>query len=76
MVKRNGLNGEIKGAPMKRAIAFTDTIAHSKEIAKEFNNVVNDYLGKEADDSFTVDVKHVDGSLNALQKKKCFGLVS
>ena len=34
MVKRNGLNGEIKGAPMKRAIAFTDTIAHSKEIAK------------------------------------------
>ncbi|MCC4352493.1 DEAD/DEAH box helicase family protein [Limosilactobacillus reuteri] len=69
MVKRNGLNGEIKGAPMKRAIAFTDTIAHSKEIAKEFNNVVNDYLGKEADDSFTVDVKHVDGSLNALQKK-------
>lgn len=69
MVKRNGLNGEIKGAPMKRAIAFTDTIAHSKEIAKEFNNVVNDYLGKEADDSFTVDVKHVDSSLNALQKK-------
>lgn len=69
MVKRNGLNGEIKGAPMKRAIAFTDTIAHSEEIAKEFNNVVNDYLGKEADASFSVDVKHVDGSLNALQKK-------
>lgn len=69
MVKRNGLNGEIKGAPMKRAIAFTDTIAHSKEIAKEFNNVVNDYLGKEADESFSVDVKHVDGSLNALEKK-------
>lgn len=69
MVKRNGINGEIAGAPMKRAIAFTDTIKHSQEIAEEFNNVVNDYLGAQADESFSVDVHHVDGSLNALQKK-------
>ncbi|MFT8606935.1 MAG: type ISP restriction/modification enzyme [Liquorilactobacillus ghanensis] len=69
MVKRNGINGEITGAPMKRAIAFTDTIKHSQEIAGEFNNVVNDYLGVQADESFSVDVHHVDGSLNALQKK-------
>ncbi|KRN88031.1 type ISP restriction/modification enzyme [Ligilactobacillus acidipiscis] len=69
MVKRNGINGEISGAPMKRAIAFTDTIKHSQEIADEFNNVVNDYLGAQADESFSVDVHHVDGSLNALQKK-------
>jgi predicted helicase len=69
MVKRNGINGEITGAPMKRAIAFTDTIKHSQEIADEFNNVVNDYLGAQADESFSVDVHHVDGSLNALQKK-------
>lgn len=69
MVKRNGITGEIDGAPMKRAIAFTDTIAHSKQIAKEFNYVINDYLGAQAEDSFTVDVHHVDGGLNALQKK-------
>ena len=69
MVKRNGITGEIDGAPMKRAIAFTDTIAHSKQIAKEFNYVINDYLGTQAEDSFTVDVHHVDGGLNALQKK-------
>ncbi|MCF1613614.1 DEAD/DEAH box helicase family protein [Tetragenococcus koreensis] len=69
MVKRNGMNGEIKGAPMKRAIAFTDTIQHSKEIANEFNNVVNDYLGMQAEESFAVDVQHVDGGLNAMQKK-------
>lgn len=69
MTKRNGMNGAITGAPMKRAIAFTDTIAHSKDIAKEFNNVVNDYLGKQAEGSFRVDVHHVDGGLNALEKK-------
>ena len=72
MVKRNGIQGAkgaISGAPMKRAIAFTDTICHSKQIANEFNDVVNDYLGAEADESFTVDVHHVDGNLNALQKK-------
>lgn len=69
MVKRNGITGEITGAPMKRAIAFTDTIAHSKQIAEEFNYVINDYLGAQAEDSFSVDVHHVDGGLNALQKK-------
>lgn len=69
MVKRNGITGEITGAPMKRAIAFTDTIAHSKQIAEEFNYVINDYLGAQAEESFSVDVRHVDGGLNALQKK-------
>ena len=69
MTKRNGMNGAITGAPMKRAIAFTDTIKHSEQVAKEFNNVVNDYLGKQAEDSFSVDVHHVDGGLNALEKK-------
>lgn len=69
MVKRNGISGEITGAPMKRAIAFTDTIKHSKQIAEEFNYVINDYLGSQAEDSFSVDVHHVDGGLNALQKK-------
>ena len=69
MVKRDGITGEITGAPMKRAIAFTDTIKHSKLISNEFNQVVNDYLGAQAEDSFSVDVHHVDGGLNALQKK-------
>lgn len=69
MVKRNGITGEITGAPMKRAIAFTDTIEHSKQLAEEFNYVINDYLGAQAEDSFSVDVHHVDGGLNALQKK-------
>ena len=68
MVKRNGVTGEIDGAPMKRAIAFTDTIKHSKILANEFEQVVNDYLDENSEDSFQVDVHHVDGSLNALEK--------
>lgn len=74
MVKRDGITGEITGAPMKRAIAFTDTIKHSKLISNEFNQVVNDYLDSGDDDNsednnFHVDVHHVDGGLNALQKE-------
>ena len=73
MVKRDGITGEITGAPMKRAIAFTDTIKHSKTISNEFNQVVNDYLDSDnsniAEDSFHVDVHHVDGGLNALEKE-------
>ena len=75
MVKRDGITGEIDGAPMKRAIAFTDTIKHSKIISNEFNQVVNDYLDSDTDDnsisenSYHVDVHHVDGGLNALEKE-------
>lgn len=75
MVKRDGITGEIDGAPMKRAIAFTDTIRHSKIISNEFNQVVNDYLDSDTDDnsisenSYHVDVHHVDGGLNALEKE-------
>ena len=69
MVKRNGKTGVIEGAPMKRAILFTDKIVHSKEITAEFNGVVNDYLDDQSDGSYYVNVKHVDGGLNALQKK-------
>lgn len=70
MVKRNGITGEITGAPMKRAIAFTDTIKHSKTISEEFEAVVNEYLDAQSTDSFQVDVHHVDGGLNALQKEE------
>lgn len=70
MVKRDGITGEITGAPMKRAIAFTDTIKHSKAISDEFETVVNEYLDAQSTDSFQVDVHHVDGGLNALQKEE------
>lgn len=70
MVKRNGITDEINGAPLKRAIAFTDTIKHSKTISEEFNQVVNEYLDTQSTESFKVDVHHVDGGLNALEKEE------
>lgn len=70
MVKRNGANGAITGAPLKRAIGFTDSILHSKMLANTFNHVVNDYLDDASEGSYYVDVRHVDGTLNALQKKE------
>ena len=69
MVKRDGLTGEIQGKPMKRAIAFTDKIKNSKIIANEFETVVNEYLAPNATNSYRIDVHHVDGGLNALQKE-------
>ena len=69
MVKRDGITGEIDGAPMKRAIAFSDTIKHSKLLANEFNVVVNEYLDTQSTESFKVDVHHVDGGLNAMEKE-------
>lgn len=68
MVKRNGNTGEIKGSPMKRAIAFTNTIDNSKKISNEFQTVVNKYLDVHSSESFKIDVHHVDGGLNSLQK--------
>lgn len=69
MIKREGATGKVSGTPMKRAISFIDTIKNSEKIAEKFNTVVNEYLGDNAEDSFHIEVKHVDGTLNALQKK-------
>lgn len=70
MIKREGTTGKVSGQPMKRAISFIDTIENSKKIAEKFNSVVNEYLGDSAEESFQIDVRHVDGTLNALQKKE------
>lgn len=79
MMKRESFSNKVNGAPMQRAIAFASVIDNqrghgagkvgSKQIAQEFNHVVNEYLGDDNPNSFHVDVKHVDGSMNALQKK-------
>lgn len=79
MMKRESFSKKISGKPMQRAIAFASVIDNqrghgagkvgSKQIAREFNHVVNEYLGENNPNSFHVHVKHVDGSMNALQKK-------
>ncbi|MBS0948594.1 DEAD/DEAH box helicase [Levilactobacillus brevis] len=79
MMKRESFSNKTTGTPMKRAIAFASVIDNqrgqgagkvgSKQMAQEFSHVVNEYLGDNNPNSFNVDVKHVDGSMNALQKK-------
>lgn len=66
MVKRETFSDKVSGEPMKRAIAFSRTINDSKRLADQFENVVNDYL--ESEDGYQAEVRHVDGTMNALIK--------
>ena len=74
MMRRNGYKNPIKnspydGAPLERAIAFTRTIADSKKVSQQFEEVVNDYIGSEIEDeSIHLSMRHADGTMNALQK--------
>ena len=74
MMRRNGFKNPIKnspydGAPLQRAIAFTRTIADSKKVTQQFEEVVNDYLGSEmGEESVHLSMRHADGSMNALEK--------
>lgn len=74
MMRRNGYKNPIKnspydGAPLKRAIAFTKTIEDSKKVSKQFEEVVNEYIGASTDQQTTkLSMKHADGTMNALQK--------
>jgi len=74
MMRRNGYKNPIKnspydGAPLERAIAFTRTIADSKKVTQQFEEVVNEYLGSELEEeSIQLSMRHADGSMNALQK--------
>ncbi|RLU55866.1 helicase [Streptococcus iniae] len=68
MVKRESFADKVSGAPMQRAIAFSRTIKDSQRLAAQFENVVNDYL--ESEDGYSVNVRHVDGGMNALEKNE------
>lgn len=68
MIKREGFTNKVSGEPMKRAIAFSRTIKDSKRLTEQFENVVNDYLDNE--NGYYVDVRHVDGNMNALEKNE------
>ncbi|WP_371782131.1 DEAD/DEAH box helicase [Streptosporangium subroseum] len=72
MAKRTGTFADGSGfaegeEPMKRAVAFARSIADSKQIADHFNNIVDAYDGAD-DDVLHCEVKHVDGTFNALKR--------
>lgn len=68
MIKRESFADKVSGEPMKRAIAFSRTIKDSQRLSEQFENVVNDYLDSE--EGYSVNVRHVDGSMNALEKNE------
>ncbi|BAH88095.1 DEAD/DEAH box helicase family protein [Streptococcus mutans] len=68
MIKRESFTDNVSGEPMKRAIAFSRTINDSKRLSDQFEKVVNEYL--DSDEGYSVDVRHVDGGMNALQKSE------
>lgn len=74
MMRRNGYKNPVKnspydGAPLERAIVFTKQIKESKKVAAQFEEVVNEYIGKAVDDQAVhLSMRHADGQMNALQK--------
>jgi len=59
--------------PMKRAVAFARNIAESKKIANLFEKVVEaeiDALDEDSDGLLDVEVHHVDGTYNVLDRNK------
>lgn len=56
--------------PMERAVAFSNTIAQSKKFTKLFAEVAAQWNAKaNGVDEFHVDVDHVDGKFNSLQRE-------
>ena len=52
--------------PMKRAVAFADSIKSSTRFAEVFPDVVDQVMGDEGTSALTVAAHHVDGSMNAM----------
>ena len=70
----NTKEGE-KLKPIKKALAFSQSIAISKIFEKEFTNVINEYVKNEDINDknkvdLSVEVKHVDGTFNADQRNE------
>jgi predicted helicase len=72
LIKRKPNRPETSGEPMHRAVAFTQSIAASKQIAQEFQSTISEYINTTgSDDVLQCEVQHVDGSFNALKRNRC-----
>ena len=61
---------EVNAKPMRRAVAFTNTIKASKYITEMFSEVMNHYqeIKTNSERSFECEFKHVDGTQNSLER--------
>ena len=63
--------GIADAAPMRRAVAFTQTISASKKIADNFPRIIDEYIRQNPDrDDLRCEVVHVDGTQNALTRNR------
>lgn len=74
LAKRTGTFADGSGfgkddVPMKRAVAFSRSIADSKTIMERFNEVVDAYDDAD-DDVLHCEVEHVDGTFNTLRRNQ------
>src|SRR5690625_1765086 len=68
-----GENPLVDERPMKRAVAFANSINASKQIATMFTGVVDTYLDsidEDPEDVLHVEADHVDGTFNILQRNQ------
>ncbi len=78
LMKRSSVDKEavFEGKPMQRAISFINTINNSKKISSQFNEVVNEYLEGNESIQQSINVRHVDGMMNTLEKKEALDWLS
>jgi predicted helicase len=72
LAKRSGTTSDGSGfapgePPMRRAVAFSRSIAESKALTQKFAAVIDSYEGAE-EDALRCEVRHVDGTYNALKR--------
>lgn len=72
-IDKNDDSFKADNVPMKRAVAFCNRIKDSKALVEMFN-LIQDYINEndreEADKLVDIEIEHVDGSFNALEKKE------
>lgn len=78
LMKRSSVDKDavFEGKPMQRAISFINTINNSKKISSQFNEVVNEYLDGNETIQQSINVRHVDGAMNTLEKKEALDWLS
>lgn len=72
MNSADGGTAEVDTAPMRRAVAFSQSIKASQQFTKLFSDIINQYRQQhEGDENWlTCQVEHVDGTFNALVRNE------
>lgn len=60
------------GMPMRRAVAFSNSINDSKKITELFDYIVSEYIQRQEDrkNILKCDIKHIDGTFDSLKRQE------